>query len=66
MNAVMTIVLCLVQDPASCEVREFEVEASVCYTASLNVAEASTPPGYRLRSSRCLPKLYVAQQGNVG
>ncbi|MCS6878921.1 MAG: hypothetical protein N2038_12720 [Geminicoccaceae bacterium] len=55
MQATLTLVLCLVNAPDQCEVREKRVDALACVYAGANVIAAETPPGYRVRHARCVP-----------
>jgi len=56
MTAILTITLCLAAQPTDCQVHELTVEARVCQTASMNVAQAWAAlhyPGMTIRRIRC-------------
>lgn len=56
MTATLLITLCLTMAPSYCRVHEVQVEARVCQTASLNVAQswvAEHYPNSTIRRIRC-------------
>ena len=57
MTATLTLVLCLLSSPESCELKEVRVDAQACFYGGSNVANEHTPPGYALRSARCVPEM---------
>lgn len=56
MTAILMITLCLASAPTDCQVHELQVEASVCFAASINVAQAWVAehyPNSTIRRIRC-------------
>jgi hypothetical protein len=57
MTGTLMITLCLAALPASCQVHELQVEARVCQTSSVNIAQAWAAehyPAMVIRRVRCV------------
>jgi hypothetical protein len=65
MIATLTMVMCLSSAPSTCELKEFEVDALVCFYGNVNAAQEELPEGYKLKSVRCVPHFAWAQHNNA-